>query len=133
MGSYPDAFRLLTKFLKAGVHDAAIQCRPSAFRPPMRVVKVTKNRKPVMVTIRGEQVQKTALTPWRPKLGMTDEPHVWCGYCRRPTVFRWFMKHHALDRSTVAGVFDQSVRRCTICGVSESFLRSIPDSFLRTV
>lgn len=133
MPEYSEAFRLFSRYLKAGVHDAAIQCRPSAFRPPHRVVNVTRGGKPVMVKINGQEIQKTASVPWRPKLGIGDPHHTWCGYCRRPTVFKWFTKHHALDKSMVAGVFDTTVLRCTICGVSESFLRTIPESFLRTV
>lgn len=44
--------------------------------------------------------------------------HVWCPYCRRPTVWWRFSRHHAL-RSFVN--FDMSeVVRCTICGHSEN-------------
>lgn len=44
--------------------------------------------------------------------------HRWCGYCRRPTRFRYFSKHHAMSHGV-----DPAVRRCEICGCREAFLK----------
>lgn len=47
------------------------------------------------------------------------EGHRWCPYCRRPTVFRRFSKHHAMWTMSFV---NPNVRRCTACGVKEDFL-----------
>lgn len=120
---YADAFRRLATELKAGrIHDAAIQSRGIAFAPPTRVAKVTKGGKPlIQVGANGKRQQKTVIVRWKPKLDPTDEGHIWCPYCRRPSVFRWFKSHHALRSNGLDGLVDPSDRRCTICGVREAF------------
>lgn len=122
---YSDAFRRLAKEIKGGsFHDGTIQSRGIAYGPPERIVRVTKNGHPVMVkTAKGPQ-QKTAIVIWKPRLSGDEEEHLWCTYCRRPTVFRWFTTHHTLRGSTVGASVDPTDRRCTICGVRESFLRT---------
>lgn len=117
---YREAFRRIAKELKEGrLHDGTIQSRGIAYAPPERIVRVTKAGRPVMVGA----IQKTAVVVWRPKLEAHDEEHVWCTYCRRPTVFRWFANHHSLRNSPVAGCIDPTDRRCTICGGREEFIR----------
>lgn len=123
---YADAFRWLARCLKGEgntpIHDAAIQSRGIAFAPPTRIAKVTKNGKPVyQVGSDGKRVQKTVIVRWRPRLDGMEEAHIWCPYCRRPTVFRWFRSHHALRASGMDGLVDPSDKRCTICGVREQF------------
>lgn len=78
-------------------------------------------------TASGPQ-QKTAIVAWKPRLDGMEEEHIWCTYCRRPTVFRWFTAHHTLRNSPVAGTTDPTDRRCTICGVREDFIRSTQGS-----
>lgn len=125
---YEEALNTLKRFLDRGVHNATIQCRPTGFKPPRKIVRVTRDGRPVMIKRGGKEIPKTQLIPWRPKVSTDQASHTWCPYCRRPTIFRWFTKHHALPPE-----FDPSVQRCTICGVSEVFVRTTPDSFLRGV
>jgi hypothetical protein len=113
---YGDAVRMFNRLRSAGdMRDAAVTCRPVAFDPPTRIVRVKGK---YVKTSRGELVQQTReiLWSWVPLLNGEDDTHYWCPYCRRPTVFTWFSKHHA-----VLGVhktyMDASARRCTICAV----------------
>lgn len=131
--SYADAFRRIAKELKEGrLHDGTIQSRGIAYAPPERIVRVTKNGRPVLVKdSKGNLVDKTAIVVWRPKLPADEEEHHWCTYCRRPTVFRWFAAHHTLRNSPVTGCIDPTDRRCTICGGREEFIRSTLGSAAR--
>lgn len=117
---YRKAFHFLKPYLLEGVRDAAIQSKAHAFAPPSRIVRITKNGKPVMIGEGTKRYQKTKLIVWKPKLFPGDAPHTWCCYCRRPTEFRWFVTHHAFKDQ----VFNPTERRCTICGASESLVRS---------
>lgn len=130
---YADAFRLIAKQLKEGkLHDGTIQSRGIAYGPPERIVRVTRRGQPVMVkTTAGKFIQKTAVVVWRPQLSADEEDHVWCTYCRRPTVFRWFATHRAIRNSPVAGCVDPTDRRCTICGGREEFIRGTLGSAAR--
>lgn len=121
---YADAFRRVAVDLKSGrLHDGAIQSRGIAFAPPTRVARITKGGKPVyQVGSDGKRQQKTVTVRWQPRLDRTDEPHIWCTYCRRPTVFRWFKTHHSIRGTALDGLVDPSQRRCTICGVREEFV-----------
>jgi hypothetical protein len=131
---YADAFRRMATELKGGrVYDGTIQSRGIAFGPPQRIVRVTKNGRPVyhkgkngaiVLDAEGKRIQRTAIVIWKPKLEATDEPHTWCTYCRRPTVFRWFNRHHSLRRSALDGLVNPADRRCTICGAREEFIRT---------
>jgi hypothetical protein len=81
-------------------HDSALCCRNYDSRPP--VVRDPNNpakrryHAPVL-TIRG---------------------HIWCPYCRRPTVFKMFAKHHALKGRT-----PMPVERCSICGIARTSIK----------
>jgi hypothetical protein len=130
---YADAFATIRKYLKDGrLHDGAIQSRGIAFGPPERTVKVVKNGRPVYHLRAGKKVlgsdglpiQVTRTILWRPKLEASEETHTWCTYCRRPTVFRWFLSHHAVKASGLHGMVDVSDRRCTICGAREDYVRT---------
>jgi hypothetical protein len=129
---YADAFRTIAAHIRADqLHDGAIQSRGIAFGPPQRVAKLTKGGRPVyhlkdgkrVIGPDGKPIQKTVVVPWKPKLDAADEPHTWCTYCRRPTVFRWFRSHHALRTAGLQGLADITDRRCVICGARESFIR----------
>lgn len=127
---YADAFRKFAKELKRGaVHDGTIQSRGIAYSPPQRIVAVTSGGRPVYIKdSKGSRIQKTAVVVWRPRLPAEEEAHSWCTYCRRPTVFKWFLAHHALNKSPVAKLVDPADRRCTICGAREEFIRSTAKS-----
>lgn len=130
---YADAFATIRKYLKDGrLHDGAIQSRGIAFGPPERIAKVVKGGRPVyherngkrVLDAAGRPIQVTRVVLWRPKLDASEETHVWCTYCRRPTVFRWFHSHHAVKLSGLHGMVDPSDRRCTICGAREDYIRT---------
>lgn len=117
---YSEAVKLFARLRSAGkVQDAAVTCRPVAFGPPTRTVKLTKNGKPLMVkTSRGAMIQATKDInwSWAKLLSGDDESHNWCPYCRRPTIFTWFSQHHAIVGAH-RSYMDTSARRCTICGI----------------
>lgn len=117
---YGDAVRLFNRLRSARkVHDATVTCRPVAFDPPSRTVKLTKNGKPIMVkTSRGQLIQATreVYWTWTKLLSGEDDAHYWCPYCRRPTVFTWFSKHHAIVGAHKS-FMDPAARRCTICAI----------------
>lgn len=77
--------------------DMAIHCKPQAFKPP--VVRVGKKK------------------VWNP----IPEGHIWCAYCRRPTVFYFYRRHPNLRNFISEGAM-----RCQICGVRMEFLPSFP-------
>lgn len=109
---YRDAFKFLKPRLRE-VHDATIQSRGIAFPPPARVVKIRKNGQ-LLRDDKGKLILRRIV--WQPILPEAEEPHRWCPYCRRPTVFGWFSKHHAFPPGFE---FDLAIQRCTICGISE--------------
>ena len=113
--TYIQAFKFLKKKLLEGIHDGAIQSKGVAFKPPERWVRVTRGGKPVwMLNSAGLRVQKTKLVVWKPKLPEGEPHHSWCMYCRRPTIFRYFGRHHAFRKTEWADLSRD--RRCTICG-----------------
>lgn len=116
---YKDAVRFFVKLRKSqGLHDASITCRPIAWDPPSRIVKIKGK---FIKTSRGELVQATKEVFWKPTLPDDEEQHLWCPYCRRPTVFRAFSTHHAMTGEYRA-MMDQFASRCTICGIRQEGL-----------
>ncbi len=94
---------------KTQFQDAAIVCRPLILPPPTRVVKLKgKYHK------NGQQMTKEII--WQPKLAEHPEDHYWCGRCRRPTVFKYFSRHHAFTGENAA-LMDPNAKRCLICGL----------------
>lgn len=119
-GTYPEAFEAVKKLLKnPDIFDMVINCPGLDWQPPIRVFKakvkgkLDKNNNPVIVT--RAQV-------WKPKIDSDMQPHNWCPYCRRPTVFKYFETHPSMTKQRVgrrgSGV-DPTLLRCTICGASE--------------
>lgn len=108
--SYREAFSVLkgSNFI-----DGAITCRRIQFDPPIRRVRL-KGKFYMLPDGTKQQVVKDIV--WKPKLPGDETWHNWCPYCRRPTVFSYYRKHHALKTSVE---LDPSVLRCAICGVSE--------------
>lgn len=118
--SYVEAFKFMKPHIKAS-HDVALHCRSVSYMPPGKWVKVVKGGKPVWLTgandkprrdpETGKRIQMRRLKPMQMPPG-----HEWCMYCRRPTIFTWFSKHHSFARRDL--VMKMDVERCTICGVS---------------
>lgn len=91
------------KFLARNLHDfydAALNHRVHQSRPPV----VRDPNKPNKRKYYGPMVKI---------LG-----HRWCGYCRRPTVFAYFGRHHAFSGKN-RSYCDPGIERCSICGASE--------------
>lgn len=112
--TYAQMFKFFKRLYKAGkVADAALNHKGIAFGAPTRVVRVKGKY------VKGVQVTKEIT--WKPKLpGDEIQEHHWCPYCRRPTVFEYFTKHHALGKANI--YIDPSVPRCCICGASARLL-----------
>lgn len=119
---YSEAFKFLRRALKASVHDAALNCKRVGFPPPNRFVRI---RGKYVVGSDGVRRQQTKSVTWKPKLDVGDPEHHWCMYCRRPTVFKWYQRHHRL------GVVDPNVPRCCICGASARVAVPLSDRTFR--
>jgi hypothetical protein len=102
-----DFFKLKRKIW----HDVSITSKRVAYIPPGRWVKLKKNGEPVMVKTPTGMRQATKLVPIRPPVY-----HLWCRYCRRFTIFTFFLKHHAFPATQQ---YDPTARRCCICGIRE--------------
>lgn len=111
--TYREAFALFRRY-KPEIHDAAIMSRAVAFAPPHRLVRIRGQYREVVRKGKKEKVQVTKLVVWKPKLPQEESPHQWCTYCRRPTVFRYFSKHHAFGKNMN---ITQDELRCMICGI----------------
>jgi hypothetical protein len=127
--TYPEAANFALRLMRDGVWDFTVHAKHASFKPPGRWVNLTKNGKPVYLT-KGEGKNKVYVLRDGKKVrkqkfvAMHMPPgHEWCPHCRRPTVFRWFRKHHAFtprEGSEFVQVCDPSPLRCTICGIRES-------------
>lgn len=119
-GTYDEMFLAFKKLLPK-LQDAALQIPGTGDTPPNRVVKIKGK---FFTNGKGERLQVTKLVPWQPKIPADEfEEHHWCNYCRRPTVFKRFTRHHALSARKTGGVpIDPSLHRCTICGASENIV-----------
>jgi hypothetical protein len=110
-------FKVLRK--KHRLIDAAINCKRVATPAILHWVDTDQ-------TMRGSDgkirpVQKQVL--WLPPLPSDEvDEHIWCPYCRRPTAFKYFTRHHALLRIGV--MIDPSIPRCIICGASSRMIIS---------
>lgn len=116
--TYKQAFKFLRPWLPKA-HDATIQSRGMAYDPPFKVVRITRGGKPVLDE-RGKQKLRRVI--WAPTLPLGEEIHVWCTYCRRPTVFRWFSYHHAFPKGYKIST---PYQRCVICGTSERVVKNL--------
>jgi hypothetical protein len=77
--------------------DMTIHCNPQPFKPP--VVRIGKQK------------------VWNP----LPPGHLWCAYCRRPTVFKFYRRH-----PNMRGLVMEGEMRCQICGVRDKFLPHYP-------
>lgn len=116
--TYVEAFKFLKPRITS-IHDATIQSRGVAFDPPVKIVKVVKGGKPVIdPTTKKPKIKRLV---WAPVLPELEGRHEWCPYCRRPTVFAWFSRHHAFPKGYEIAT---PYQRCVICGASERLLRA---------
>lgn len=112
--TYTEAFQLF-KRLRPTIHDAAINSRSIGFAPPHRLVRIRGQYREVVRKGTKTKVQVTKLVVWKPSLPPEETGHTWCTYCRRPTVFKYFSKHHAFTGSELQ--ISADTLRCTICGI----------------
>jgi len=97
--SYHHAYRWMASLLRReDVLDVAVNNPAFPTRQPAR------------------RTESGAVERWWPLSLAEDLRHRWCPYCRRPTVFAYFSRHHALRTTTV----DVNERRCYVCGCSQS-------------
>lgn len=108
---YKKALKFFFQVHEAGYYDFALANRRIRFNRPKRLARIKGK---YIMDSRGERVQVTKYVPWKPKLSGDEQEHLWCGYCRRPTIFKYFTKHHALKLPEV----DSGVTRCSVCGAS---------------
>lgn len=112
--TYAEAFKAFNRLRKEGkIHDAAINCRRASFPPPVAMVRIPGKY------VRGSDGKERPAhkrMDWKPLIPEDVLPHDWCPWCRRPTVFRYFSSHHALN--SLGMPIDSSVMRCHICGAS---------------
>lgn len=101
------------------LYDAALQSRSRSYGPPDRRVRLTSGGKPIP----GPEGVRS--TPWRPSQDLIREygRHDWCFQCRRPTVFAYFANHPAFRGTSLEGFASDTVRRCTLCGITLDFNR----------
>lgn len=114
--TYAEAFKWLKPRL-GNFHDATINCPKVSTYGPTRRVRVKGK------FVRGSdgiKRQATKVVAWKPKIPLgEDQEHRWCLYCRRPTVFQYFRRHHSVGK--IEGI-NRSFRRCTICGASTNLM-----------
>jgi hypothetical protein len=108
--TYREAFALFKRY-RPDIHDAAITSRSVAFAPPHKLVRI---KGAYVIDRKGKKVQKVKLVVWTPRLPPEETGHHWCTYCRRPTVFKYFSRHHAFGKDMA---ITQDDLRCTICGI----------------
>lgn len=117
--TYAEAFKIIKTYRANGeLYDGAIVSKSKSFAPPRKTVKI---RSKFVKDSKGNMVQATKRVYHVTAVPGEDEPHRWCGYCRRPTVFRWFTKHHNFPENTP---YTAHRRRCTICGIAEEGVKS---------
>jgi len=94
---WADAYQFLTRRGRLDTwYNASLTCRNEEYRPP--VVRYQGKR---------QYYAKMLLT----------EGHLWCPYCRRPTMFGYFTKHHAFPEGGPTPM--PHFLRCGICGIRE--------------
>lgn len=99
--SWKKAMKFVKK-IEGRVWDLALNCPSHPTRQPI----VKTGRK----TPKGLAVRELWVIP---------SGHRWCDYCRRPTMFRYFGRHHSVPRNIPVIPY---IRMCSICGCKEDFL-----------
>lgn len=111
--TYVETFKAFKKY-RPDVHDASITSRAVAFAPPHRFVRIKGQYREVVKGGKKTKIQVVKLVVWKPKLPPEESAHEWCTYCRRPTIFRYFSRHHAFGKEMS---ITQEELRCSICGI----------------
>jgi hypothetical protein len=96
-GDFKSAYNFVARNLNRW-HDAALVSRTHECRPPV-------------VRVNGKRAYYAAV--------LTLEGHRWCPYCRRPTVFGFFSRHHAFGHFKPLPF----KLRCGVCGISETAIK----------
>lgn len=112
-GTYQEAFKGFKTMLPK-LHDAAINCPPLSFRPPIRTGRVKGK-----FDAKGKPILKSII--WKPRLTPDMLQHHWCGYCRRPTLFG----NKAMPPKMLNGMkmpISEVQFRCLVCGSSERIM-----------
>ena len=121
-GTYQEAFQAMKRILPK-VADVAINSPALDFNPPQREVKIKGQFMERPVNGKMKKIQKTKMSPWKPRLEVGEDQHHWCPHCRRPSIFQRVFSHTMLPSSKLGGVsIDSSVQRCVICGVPETMV-----------
>lgn len=113
--TYKEAVIALKKFLPKA-NDIVINCPALGFRPPIKNVRF----KGQYNTVRGKKVPVFRSVIWRPALDEDHSAHVWCPYCRRPTVFKTLAAR--LHTTSGGTVITDPKFRCSLCSASETLV-----------
>lgn len=113
---YKKALKFFFQVQEAGCYDSALGNRRIALKPPKKVVRIKGK---YVVGNDGVKRQVTKAVTWQSREDFEGN-HLWCTYCRRPTLFKYYSKHHALPQFDRV---DSSQRRCCICGATERLVR----------
>jgi hypothetical protein len=97
---YRDAYRFVALHIN-DFPDLTLNSRRQLFKPP------------IIIGPKGKLIYHLPNLPYAP-----DDPHRWCPYCRRLTMFKPFAKHHALN-----GMLLRYIERCVICGIPSQAIR----------
>lgn len=116
------------KFVQANInnfYDMALANPSHAYSPPVVIWKRTKNPKTEIITKhRRHYVPPVAEDADRM---IDNHKHAWCPYCRRPTIFTYFRRHHSYyTRVNFLGKpydTNSQERICLICGVRLVFIK----------
>lgn len=114
-GTYKEAFDGMKRMLPVA-HDAAINCPALSFIPPVKTVRIKGQFDPKT----KKQLMKTIV--WKPRIEADMADHTWCGYCRRPTIFRVAAVNVTRKNSPVVIPVGEPALRCSICGASERII-----------
>jgi hypothetical protein len=116
IGSYKKALKWAAKNLQ-GFDDIVISSKRQAYRPPRYRRNVEGHFEYCPKKCR---LQHTETVIWE----SYPYTHQWCPYCRRPTVFDVFARHHAFTGQWDNGRCLEKPR-CTVCGASDSMVQEI--------
>lgn len=103
-------FDFLAKNLGA-IYDGALTCKNQPSRPPVVSVPAVKTVDGKKISYRKRQYYSAVLT---------YPGHLWCPYCRRPTVFGYFTTHHAFTGKFRPLPYKL---RCGICGIARDAIK----------
>lgn len=128
--SYAQAYKYIARNLNQ-FHDMALNCPGQAFHPPVLVSKEPVLKK-FLVQLKGGKSKVVRRyvyerSYWRPASLELLTSHQWCSYCRRPTVFAYFSRHHAVPACVPYEL------RCTPCGVRRTFIKDYWASHLADI